>query len=192
MRRKRTIPLTDTLIGRGTISEGRIECDAGLRIEGEFTGEIVCRGDVVIGESGVVRSSVEARGVTVAGKLYGSVKAHGRFTLLKSGEMHGSVAAAGYVIEGGALLNADCRTDPSLADGRAEAKRDDGRKPRPVPAAAGAAVSASTAAPASAVAAASAMISPSSAAPAASATAPDSASSADGRLPARQAKKQAG
>jgi cytoskeletal protein CcmA (bactofilin family) len=128
MRKKRPAPVTDTLIGRGTVSEGRIECDAGLRIEGEFTGEIVCRGDVVIGASGVVRSSVEARGVTVAGKLYGSVKAHGRFTLLATGEMHGNVAAAGYVIEGGAKLNADCRTDPSLADGRAEAQRDDGRR----------------------------------------------------------------
>ena len=137
MRRKRSIPATDTLIGRGTISEGRIECDAGLRIEGEFTGEIVCRGDVVIGPSGIVRSTVEARGVTVAGKLYGSVKAHGRFTLLASGEMHGNVAAAGYVIEGGAKLNADCRTDLSLAEGRAEAHREEGRK-QPVRAAHGA------------------------------------------------------
>jgi Integral membrane protein CcmA involved in cell shape determination len=142
MRRKRPNPVTDTLIGRGTSSEGRIECDANLRIEGEFTGEIVCRGDVVIGESGVVRSSVEARGVTVAGKLYGSVKAHGRFALLASGEMHGNVAAAGYVIEGGATLNADCRTEPSPAEGRADAKRDDGRKQ---PAAAGAAAIASAA-----------------------------------------------
>lgn len=129
MRKKRSTPVTDTLIGRGTAAEGRIECDAGLRIDGEFSGEIVCRGDVVIGASGVVRSNVEARGVTVAGKLYGSVKAHGRFTLLASGEMHGNVAAAGYVVEGGAKLNADCRTDPSLADGRAEARGDDGRKP---------------------------------------------------------------
>jgi Integral membrane protein CcmA involved in cell shape determination len=136
MRRKRSIPVTDTLIGRGTSSEGRIECDAGLRIDGEFSGEIVCRGDVVIGESGVVRSNVEARGVTVAGKLYGNVKAHGRFTLLASGEMNGNVAAAGYVIEGGARLNADCRTEPSLADGRADGQRNDGRKPAPVAAAA--------------------------------------------------------
>ena len=128
MRRKRAAPVTDTLIGRGTTAEGRIECDAGLRIEGEFTGEIVCRGDVVIGESGVVRSNVVARGVTVAGKLYGSVKAHGRFTLMRTGEMHGEVAAAGYVIEGGAKLNADCRTDPSLADMRADSERDDGPK----------------------------------------------------------------
>jgi cytoskeletal protein CcmA (bactofilin family) len=133
MRRKRSIPVTDTLIGRGTSSEGRIECDAGLRIDGEFSGEIVCRGDVVIGESGVVRSNVEARSVTVAGKLFGSVKSHGRFTLLASGEMNGDVAAAGYVIEGGARLNAECRTDPSLAEGRADAQRDDGRKqPAPV------------------------------------------------------------
>jgi cytoskeletal protein CcmA (bactofilin family) len=139
MRKKRATPVTDTLIGRGTAAEGRIECEAGLRIDGEFSGEIVCRGDVVIGASGVVRSNVEARGVTIAGKLYGSVKAHGLFTLLASGEMHGNVAAAGYVVEGGAKLNADCRTDPSLADGRAETRGDDGRKP----AAAGAAAVAS-------------------------------------------------
>lgn len=171
MRRKRSIPLTDTLIGRGTVAEGRIECDAGLRIEGEFSGEIVCRGDVVIGASGVVRSNVEARGVTVAGKLYGSVKAHGRFTLMATGEMHGNVAAAGYVIEGGAKLNADCRTDPSLAEGGAEAQRDDGRK-QPTPAVAGTA--ASTASIASSTVAASAAVAP------------------EARLSVPQTKKQAG
>ncbi|OUM94842.1 MAG: hypothetical protein A9Z00_09080 [Thermobacillus sp. ZCTH02-B1] len=169
MRRKRPAPVTDTLIGRGTTVEGRIECDAGLRIEGEFTGEIVCRGDVVIGESGVVRSNVTARGVTVAGKLYGSVTAHGRFTLLRTGEMHGDVAAAGYVIEGGAKLNADCRTDPSLAEeprnGGLKQPASSNAKPPHVSAAE--AAGAAGALPASAV-------------------------SRDARLAAPQAKKQAG
>lgn len=133
MRKQRSGQWTDTLIGRGTSAEGRLECAAGLRIEGEFSGEIVCRGDVVIGQSGVVRSKVEARSVTVAGKLFGDVKASGRFTLAASGEMHGCVSAGTFVIEGGGLLNADCRTVPA-DDSRTEAKEDDGRqrKPRPV------------------------------------------------------------
>jgi cytoskeletal protein CcmA (bactofilin family) len=184
MRRKRPAPVTDTLIGRGTIAEGRIECDAGLRIEGEFTGEIVCRGDVVIGESGIVRSSVTARGVTVAGKLYGSVTAHGRFTLLKTGEMHGDVAAAGYVIEGGAKLNADCRTDPSLTEARAEGPRESGLKQ---PAAAVPAQPASSARPHASAPAADPIVGAS-----ASGALPAAAVARDVRLSAPQAKKQAG
>jgi len=102
------LAMVDTLIGHGTALEGKLECEAGIRIEGEFRGEIACKGDVIVGESGIARSTIEARDVTVAGKVYGEVKTSGRLTVTASGEIHGNIDAGTLVIQDGAVLNGLC------------------------------------------------------------------------------------
>ena len=42
---------TDTLIGQGTHIDGKLTSEAGIRIEGEYHGEIECKGDVIIGNA---------------------------------------------------------------------------------------------------------------------------------------------
>jgi cytoskeletal protein CcmA (bactofilin family) len=108
------LAMTDTLIGQGTVLEGKLECEAGIRIEGEFRGEIVCKGDVTIGESGIARSTIEARDVTVAGKVFGAVTTNGRLTVTASGEIHGNVDAKTLVILDGAVLNGLCLMEKAL------------------------------------------------------------------------------
>ncbi len=107
-RSSKRLAVTDTLIGQGTVLEGKLECEAGIRIEGEFRGEIACKGDVTIGESGIARSTIEARDVTIAGKVFGEVKTNGRLTVTASGELHGNVEANTMVIQDGAVLNGLC------------------------------------------------------------------------------------
>ena len=107
--------VTDTLIGQGTAAEGKIECDAGLRIEGEYRGKILCKGDVVIGECGIARADIEARDVTVAGKVYGDIQRSGRLTVTSSGELHGNVSAKSLIMQDGAVLNGQCHMEKASA-----------------------------------------------------------------------------
>lgn len=94
-----------TLIGQGTNLEGNIDCEANLRIEGQFTGEIHCRGQIIIGESGEVRSSITGTEIIVAGKVVGDITSQGRLTIMNNGQVHGNVEAARLVIIEGGLLN---------------------------------------------------------------------------------------
>ncbi|MBB6671679.1 bactofilin family protein [Cohnella nanjingensis] len=96
---------TDTLIGAGTEMEGALKSQAGIRIEGVFKGEIDTRGDVVVGASGVARSNVAARDVTIAGKVYGDVVTKGRLTILSGGQLNGNLTAGVLVIHEGGQLN---------------------------------------------------------------------------------------
>jgi cytoskeletal protein CcmA (bactofilin family) len=101
---KRTIA-TDTLIGQGTIAEGKIISEANLRIEGEYRGDIECRGDVIIGECGIARSNILAHDVTLAGKLFGDIVTKGRLLITASGQLFGNVTAQTLIVQDGATLN---------------------------------------------------------------------------------------
>jgi len=108
---------TDTLIGEGTLWEGRCSAEADIRIEGEVVGDVVTSGVVVIGEKGVVRSEVTAKDVTIAGHMEGTVKAEGVVRIMSSGRLVGTVHAGCLVIEKGAVFQGT-----SLMDGGQEGR----------------------------------------------------------------------
>ncbi|WP_341281410.1 polymer-forming cytoskeletal protein [Paenibacillus sp. FSL H8-0537] len=101
---KRISP-TDTLIGQGTHVEGKLICEAGLRIEGEYRGDIECAGDVIIGESGIARSNITAKDLTVAGKLFGDITTKGRLTITATGQITGNINAHSLIIQDGGSFN---------------------------------------------------------------------------------------
>lgn len=96
---------TDSLIGHGGTLEGKVHCDTNLRIEGNFSGEILCEGTVTVGEQGQVHSSIEAQEIIIAGTVYGNVTAQGKLTLTETGQLHGNIAAGQLSITEGSLLN---------------------------------------------------------------------------------------
>lgn len=95
---------TDTLIGEGTVYEGKIKSEAGIRIEGQLSGEIDSKGDVVVGEKGSVKSNVAARDVVIAGSVTGNVTAKGKLTIRATGRLFGNVSAASFVIDDGGVF----------------------------------------------------------------------------------------
>ncbi|WP_373231247.1 polymer-forming cytoskeletal protein [Cohnella sp.] len=97
--------ITDTLIGAGTEMDGHLKSQTGVRIEGTYKGEIDSKGDIVIGEGGVVRSNIIARDVTIAGKVYGDVHTRGKLTITAAGQLHGNAFAAILIVQEGGILN---------------------------------------------------------------------------------------
>lgn len=102
MRKDKTI---HTILGVGCKSEGKIECETSLRIDGHFNGEILCGGTLIIGEQGEVKSNILANHVIVAGKVTGDISAQDRLTILKNGQINGNVHVMQLVIVEGGMLN---------------------------------------------------------------------------------------
>ncbi|ASA26066.1 bactofilin family protein [Paenibacillus donghaensis] len=96
---------TDSLIGHGGTLEGKVHCDTNLRIEGTFSGEIVCSGTVTVGEQGTVRSSIHAEEVIIAGKVFGDVTAQRRLIMAETGQLQGNIQAQSLTIHEGSLIN---------------------------------------------------------------------------------------
>jgi cytoskeletal protein CcmA (bactofilin family) len=95
---------TDTLIGEGTVFEGKIRSEAGIRVEGRIIGDIECAGDVTVGEKGVLYSNISARHVELAGTVHGNVTAQGQLTIRSSGRLYGNLTAQRLNIEAGAVF----------------------------------------------------------------------------------------
>lgn len=101
----------DTLIGQGTVAEGNLHCEANLRIEGKFQGEIHCLGELIIGESGEARSNINAEEVIVAGKVIGDITTQGKLTISSSGQVDGNVQVLNLIIMEGGILNGSSKME---------------------------------------------------------------------------------
>lgn len=97
--------MTDTLIGEGTSFEGSLKSKAGVRIEGQFQGEIDCEGDIMVGKSGIVTANIKARSVNVSGTLTGNVEVEGTLTIHSSGSLYGDIACGSIAIEEGGVFS---------------------------------------------------------------------------------------
>ncbi|GJM76678.1 hypothetical protein HMSSN036_88940 [Paenibacillus macerans] len=110
--RKNAAGLTDTLIGQGSSIEGKLECKSNLRLEGKFSGEIECLGQVVIGETGEARSNIQGGEVVVAGKVVGDISTRGKLTITGNGQVDGNVDVAKLIILEGGQLNGSSKMEP--------------------------------------------------------------------------------
>ena len=113
---------TDTLIGKETVLEGKVESEASLRIEGKVKGNVHCEGDCTVGEQGEIEADIHAHSVIIAGKVKGNVYAKEKLHVLSSGKLEGNISAARLIMEEGALFN-----------GQSDMKADSGSKGKEQP-----------------------------------------------------------
>src|SRR5690606_14925533 len=99
----------DTFIGKDSTFTGNIESTGTIRIDGKFEGEIVTKGDLVIGESGAVQGKIKAENIIIAGKVQGEVEAAGKLELVPTGNLQGEAKMALLVVEEGAVFQGNCQ-----------------------------------------------------------------------------------
>jgi cytoskeletal protein CcmA (bactofilin family) len=137
--RKKTVinpNITDTLIGEGSVFEGRIRSEASIRIEGHINGDIECAGDVTVGEKGVVKSNISARDLILAGSVQGNVITKGKLTITSTGSLQGNISAAYFIIEEGGVFLGSSKMEPKTANngpGSKDPENDNGNKPFSTP-----------------------------------------------------------
>ena len=98
----------DTYIGKGARVHGTVSVSGTVRVDGFVDGVVEAEKDVIVGQGGLVTSSITAANVTVAGELRGDVKASGRLEIARTGKVFGDVAIASFVVEEGATLLGKC------------------------------------------------------------------------------------
>ncbi|WP_268623624.1 bactofilin family protein [Paenibacillus alvei] len=96
---------SDTYIAPGTQLEGAIRCEANIRIDGKFTGEVTCSGTITIGEHGEAYSTLTANHIIVAGSVVGDIHASGKLVISSTGQVCGNCLSEVLLIQEGGLLN---------------------------------------------------------------------------------------
>jgi len=95
----------DTIIGKETEFKGTLQSVGVLRVDGRLEGELIHRGDLVVGATGHVAANIRARHVTIAGEVKGNVEAEGKLEIVTTGRLTGDIKVARLVIHEGAVFN---------------------------------------------------------------------------------------
>lgn len=107
----------NSIIGEGSIFEGRFYIAGSIRIDGKFEGEIKTEDTLVVGESGKVKTNIHANNVMLAGTLIGDINAKNEVRISESGKMLGDINAPvvhltkGVVMKGNINISAGNKKD---------------------------------------------------------------------------------
>ena len=93
-----------TLLAKGVHLKGEIRVEGTVRIDGCLEGEIHTKGQVIVGEDGLVQGFVSAGTVVSSGRIKASVKAVERVQLLKTAILIGEVHTPVLIMEDGAKM----------------------------------------------------------------------------------------
>lgn len=111
----------DTIIGKETKFIGSLQTNSTVRIDGYIEGDIVTKGDILIGEGGTVKASIKARNCIVGGEVYGDIAVDQKLEIASSGQVYGNIYADNLLIGEGAIFRGTCEMKNKLGSDDAAA-----------------------------------------------------------------------
>ena len=110
--------LMNSTIGDGSSFEGKFYISGSLRIDGKFEGEIKTEEELVVGETGRVKTDIVAKSVVIAGTVIGNISAYNEVRLLETAKVLGDITAPvisimkGVVLMGNMIITGGQKVDP--------------------------------------------------------------------------------
>jgi len=94
-----------TIISHGVKVEGKVSSNGSIRLDGTIQGDIVCQGNVTVGEQGEVYGKVNGQSITIGGKVEGTVNAKEKLILESKANLKGDMFTKILVVEAGAKFD---------------------------------------------------------------------------------------
>lgn len=94
----------ETVLGVSSRLEGELTCEGNIRLDGEFRGKLNLKGNVLVGEKGMIHSDVRAQNIAIAGTVYGDVQGK-KVQILRTGRVQGDITAVSLSTEEGAIID---------------------------------------------------------------------------------------
>lgn len=94
----------NAFLGAGTNYHGKLHFQGAVRIDGNFQGEVVSEGTLVIGQEAVVDGQIKVGQLVLSGRLKGEVEAKNKVVLHKTANLQGNIRTPVLVVEEGAVL----------------------------------------------------------------------------------------
>ncbi|MBU4244608.1 MAG: polymer-forming cytoskeletal protein, partial [Proteobacteria bacterium] len=94
----------NAFLGAGTNYQGKLNFQGAVRIDGNFHGEVVSDGTLVVGQEAVVEGLIQVGQLVLSGKILGEVEARDKVVLHKTANLQGNIRTPVLVVEEGAVL----------------------------------------------------------------------------------------
>ena len=99
----------ETVLGEGVVFKGALSFKRFLRIDGQFEGELISDGKLIIGLKGVVKSDIKMREVIVEGYVEGNIEAAERIELRGEAQVHGNIITKTLSVDEGVVIDGHVR-----------------------------------------------------------------------------------
>ena len=97
----------NTIIGRGTLVEGKMKVDNSVRIDGTFKGELICSGSLTISQTGEAFAQLQGKEIYINGTACGTVHAT-KVRLDSQARVSGEIHTCSLSVSEGAILHGTC------------------------------------------------------------------------------------
>lgn len=92
----------------GTRIVGNINSDGDIRIDGEIEGDIVTKGRLVLGKSGVVNGTISCPNAEILGQFEGVINVEDTLAIRDTAKVTGEVSTKKLTIDVNAVFNGSC------------------------------------------------------------------------------------
>jgi cytoskeletal protein CcmA (bactofilin family) len=107
-------PTSINLIGTGTVIKGEVNSTGDIRIDGTLTGQVKCKGKIVVGATGVLEGEIFCQNADLSGQINGKVEVAELLTLKASARFSGDMITNKLAIEPGANFTGTCTMDKTI------------------------------------------------------------------------------
>jgi cytoskeletal protein CcmA (bactofilin family) len=95
-------------LGQGTVINGEINSDADIRIDGTVHGNVISKGKIVLGATGMINGDIRSENAYLEGRVTGKVEVADLLILSKTSFINGDIMIKKLVVEEGAKFNGKC------------------------------------------------------------------------------------
>ncbi len=119
-------------LGSQTEFNGKLSFSGIVHLDGQFDGEIISRGTLVIGSDSIVHAQIHSNILKVSGEVRGDVTATEKIELFPPAKVFGHLKTPSLIIEEGVIFEGTCSMAsfqpemPELTDGSGEKGLEDG------------------------------------------------------------------
>src|SRR5829696_8240781 len=91
-------------LDRGATFKGEMEFEDTMRIDGRFTGRIMSKNELIVGESAHIEGDIHVGRIAISGTVVGKIIATQRVEIHQKGKVYSDIETPALVIEEGAIF----------------------------------------------------------------------------------------
>ena len=99
----------NTIIGKGSYIEGKVNIQNSIRIDGKIKGDITTTGTLTVGPEGEITGNSLVENAVIGGKIKGTLKANSKVILESSSIFVGDLKTQRLTIDEGAVFEGNCQ-----------------------------------------------------------------------------------
>lgn len=101
-----------TVLAKDDSLSGNLEIKGDGRLLGEFSGEIDCAGELIVGTTATVSANIRTRNITISGLVRGNVTAVGKLKIAATGRLEGDARVGALIVQEGGVHHGVIRVHP--------------------------------------------------------------------------------